>query len=138
MTYEEIKERVYEHLSENLTAKEIIAIHNHYCDTNSYEDHIYNNDEEFFEIFFPNPSFRTTASLLEYSDYNLTHDYVQFNGYGNLESFNAGDIDNYICYGDLAKNIVRNLENYRDMLEIDFYWEIEESLAKLEDEEEND
>lgn len=45
----------------------------------------FDNDEEFYNSFFlDNPM--ELARAIYYGDYEYWHDYVRFNGYGNLES----------------------------------------------------
>ena len=45
----------------------------------------WDNDEEFFNTFFYNDPMEL-ARAIYYGDYNYSHDYVRFNGYGNLET----------------------------------------------------
>lgn len=45
----------------------------------------FDNDEEFFNTFFYNNPMEL-ARAIYYGDYEFWHDYVRFNGYGNLES----------------------------------------------------
>ena len=44
------------------------------------------NDEEFFNTFFDNPMEAIRATY--YGNYNYNDDYVKFNGYGNIDSYN--------------------------------------------------
>ena len=45
----------------------------------------FDNDDEFYQSFFlDNPM--ELARAIYYGDYNYCHDYVRFNGYGNLET----------------------------------------------------
>jgi hypothetical protein len=47
---------------------------------------IMNNDEEFFEIYFDGKPMEAVRAA-HYGNYNYTDEYVRFDGYGNLESF---------------------------------------------------
>ena len=45
----------------------------------------FDNDDEFYQSFFlDNP--KELARAIYYGNYNYCHDYVRFNGYGNLET----------------------------------------------------
>lgn len=70
------------------TESQLIELNNAYCQSaNYYDDEIYNNDEDFFGTFYPNPGDGLkVAQAIFYGNYNYSHDYVKFNGYGNLES----------------------------------------------------
>ena len=63
---------------------------------NSYDssfDHlaVMENNEEFFDIYFPNNPAEAVRSAL-YGDYRYTDDYVRFNGYRNLESLTEWEL----------------------------------------------
>lgn len=45
------------------------------------------NDEDFFDIFFGQDVMGAVRAV-QYGDYNINDDYVGFDGYGNLVSFN--------------------------------------------------
>ena len=48
------------------------------------------NDEDFFDIFFGQDVMGAVRAV-QYGDYNINDDYVGFDGYGNLVSFNYSD-----------------------------------------------
>lgn len=48
------------------------------------------NDEDFFDIFFGR-NVMGAVRAVQYGDYNINDDYVEFDGYGNLVSFNYQD-----------------------------------------------
>lgn len=53
------------------------------------------NDEEFFEIHFAgNPLEAVRAA--QYGDYKYSDDYVRFDGYANLESFDKWEYENLL------------------------------------------
>lgn len=58
-------------------------------------DHLeyWNNDEEFFEVFFEGKSPMEVARAICYGDYKYSDDYVKFNGYGNLVSYNQWELE---------------------------------------------
>ena len=104
-------------------------------DINSYNgslEHLdfYENDEEFFEMFFHNnPMEAVRASF--YGDYRYCDDYVRFNGYGNLESFSEYDLIEE-CK-DYINDIVEELDNCWESLYI-----YDDELVKLLEEEEEE
>ena len=65
-----------------------LTLHNEYCDSNRSDDHIYSFDETFFDMFYYNKPMHSARAVL-FGDVNWSHDYVQFNGYGNLETSNS-------------------------------------------------
>jgi hypothetical protein len=76
----------------DFTACEIFELNNTYCiSANYHDDMIYeNSDEEINEIFHgksPIEIMRLTA----YGDYNYSHDYFRFDGYGNIQSLSTLD-----------------------------------------------
>lgn len=51
---------------------------------------VYENDEEFFETFFNNKPMEAVRAA-QYGDYKFNHEYVTFDGYGNLQSYSWFD-----------------------------------------------
>ena len=90
---------------EQMNSSEIMDLNNRLCDELNYHDHvIYSNDDEFLEMF-------DKTSLVQrvcYGDYNYTHDFVWFDGYGNFQSDNFLTTDNL---PDLLDNIVNEIYN---------------------------
>lgn len=70
---------------------ELIQLNNTYCQNISSEDEVWANDEEFFNIFFENKTNEALRAAY-FGDYNWSHNYVKFNGYGNLESFDYFEV----------------------------------------------
>lgn len=62
----------------------------------------YPNDEDFFDTFFSHDVMGAVRAI-QYGDYNLNDDYVGFDGYGNLVSFN------YLVYIDELKEEVEEI-----------------------------
>jgi len=111
-------EEVLEYL-ETLDDSDTIAAHNQYCQNNRYEDEIYNNDEYFFNEYFLNNVIAAVRAV-SYGEYSYGHEYVKFNGYGNLESFSSPS-----KHVDLTAKANDILENERDysFLDLDLDWE---------------
>lgn len=55
-------------------------------------DSVYDNDEDSINMMFDNTHDALRAAF--YGDYNPSHTYFTFNGYGNLQSFEYLDSDN--------------------------------------------
>ena len=70
-----------------MDASELIQLNNEYCmSINAPDSEIYTNDEEFFITFFSDSPMRLAQAIC-YGDYHYYHEFVRFNGYGNLETF---------------------------------------------------
>lgn len=102
-------EKIYKYIEldyNNLDENEIISLWNEYCsEERNGEDEILDNDEDFFNTYFENnPESAVKAAL--YGDYRYMDKYVQFNGYGNLDSFN--DAMDVIDETELIKWLIDN------------------------------
>ncbi len=65
----------------------LIELHNAHCEeSNHMDNYIHLNDEEFFETYFTKAIDAIRAC--SFGDYRYHDDFVQFNGYANLETFN--------------------------------------------------
>lgn len=97
----------------------IIQFHNEYCQRNSYEDEIFNNDDEFFDMFFSDTISAIRAT--QYGEYSYSDNYVVFNGQGNLDTSN--NPTDFIDYDALASDAMDNPEEYEiefiDPLDLD-------------------
>ncbi len=105
-------ESVKEYLND-LSGDDLLNIHNEYCREHDPDNEIYNNDEEFFSVFFNNPLDAVRAVC--YGEYNYTDEYVKFDGYANLESFDEHEIIDYVDIDELAEDILKNPRNYYDI-----------------------
>ena len=94
---------------------------------------VYENDEEFFEMFFQNKPMDAVRATC-YGDYKYNDEYVRFDVYGNLES-----LDDFEYEGELKDNINEILdelmENYNNIY---LPAEIEEIFNNFEEEEEEE
>jgi hypothetical protein len=68
---------------------ELVQLNNLYCQsTNCFDNEIYGNDDDFMETFFGRGTApMRLAQAIYYGDYHYYHEFVRFNGYGNLETF---------------------------------------------------
>jgi len=116
-------EAITEYLNE-LSTDDLVAIHNEYCQSCNYsDDEIFNNDEDFFTTYFENNVLGAVRAC-SYGEFQYSHDYVKFNGYGNLDSFN--NPTEYVDIAAIAADILENEENYN-------YIELEEVEEETED-----
>lgn len=98
----------------DLSSSELVSIHNEYCNNNNMDDTIYSNDEEFFSTFFDNDVIKAVRAA-SYGEYKFSDEWVMFNGYANLESFDYPN--DRIDITELANNIQDNPNNYDIELE---------------------
>ena len=89
----------------------LIDLNNTYCDScNIPDNHIYNNDEEFFEML--DWSGLRVAQAVFYGNYNYSHAWVTFDGYGNLQSYHYFTTEELV---ELPKVMAEYIaENYND------------------------
>lgn len=94
---------------EELDDRDLVAIHNEYCESVGYaDDKIYVNDEDFFECYFSDKM--SAIRAICYGEYTYTDDYVVFNGYANLDTFTSPY--EYVDIPAIARDILENPENY--------------------------
>lgn len=115
-----MKENVKEYLLNNLEElKELVEEINAY--NNEFEDlAVYENDDEFFDLFFQSPMDAVRACY--YGNYNYCDDYVKINTYGNVNSCNEWEyeeelqnrIDDVIDY---LENEEYFQETYKELIE---------------------
>lgn len=102
-------EAITEYL-QNLTNNELISIHNEFCQSqNNSDNEIYNNEDDFFETYFGSKTLDAVRAVC-YGDYRYTDEFVMFDGYANLQSFNSPS--SYVDISDIANDILENSENY--------------------------
>lgn len=81
-------EKIFKYIEldfENMSDSEKVGYWNEMCSETSQENEIYDFDEDFFETFFSGKPYEA-ARATAFGDVNWGHDYVTFNGYGNLET----------------------------------------------------
>jgi hypothetical protein len=95
-----------------MTQDELIQLNNQYCQQiNASDDEVYSNDEEFFEVFFADKVLEAVRAV-SYGDYQYSHDYVKFNGYGNLESFSYFEVKDLCELPEVMAEYIH--ENFSD------------------------
>lgn len=106
----------------------LLRAYSEYASNNGY-DSVYDNDDESINMMFTDSHDAIRSAF--YGDYNPSHAYFTFNGYGNLQSFEYLDSDNSpIDIEELAQWIIDN-ESY-DEYDIDVMT-IDDMLASIED-----
>ena len=102
-----------------MDSSEIFDLNNRFCDSANYScDQLFMNDDEFFEIFFSKSIDAVRA--VHFGDYNWSHDYVMFDGYGNLQSYSYLDYNNLPDMPlNIAEYISDNFHEFSDLLKTD-------------------
>ena len=126
-------ERIREYLLNDVEELEIIVKEINGWDGTLDWLEAYENDEEFFDVFFAN----TLDAIRSVQDgnYNYSDDLVRLDGYGNLESFDRWEYED-----ELKDNIDDIIERLLSVYyEIDVREELEELIEEyLEEEEEEE
>lgn len=107
----------------------LINVWNEYCSEENMDDYIYNNDEYTLQDMFngnQNPVDEALRAAF-YGDYRYCDDYVVFNAYGNLKSYDKYNVEEQIDFDTLADYIMDN-----DCREIQDVW-IEDIYGDFED-----
>lgn len=93
---------------------------------------VYENDEEFFDIFFANNP-AEVARAIYYGDFNYNDEYIKFNGYGNLETLSEYDYEELLK--ENVEEVIDCLIKYVEHISIDNE-ELDDLLSQyFEDEE---
>jgi hypothetical protein len=113
------KEQVIDVIN-NMDCEELVQLNNEYCEAiNGMDSMIYSNDDDFLD-----ESFNTKADLaraITYGDYRYMDNWVTFNGYGNLESFQYMGTNNLCELVEvIAEYVVENPSEFTQFDEIDF------------------
>jgi hypothetical protein len=98
---------------ENMTSSELIDLNNTYCQSANYCDsEIYSNDEETLQMFFGN-NILWAIQATQYGKYNYHHNWIKFNGYGNLDSFDRMTTEELCEFPEtIAEYIVENEQDF--------------------------
>lgn len=113
-----MKEQIIE-IMNNMTSDQLVELNNKYCQELNYDSgEIYINDEDFFNTFFENNPMEVARATF-YGEYNFSHDYVIFNGYGNLVTFNYMDTDRLVdSVETMAEEIAYRIEDFEDVIRL--------------------
>ncbi len=107
----------------------LVDVWNEYCQEQNMDDYIYNNDEYTLQDMFGGSENPVNEALRAafYGNYRYSDDYVMFDAYANLKSFDEYDVENNIDFDTLADYIMNN-----DCREIQEVW-IEDIHGDFED-----
>lgn len=103
-----------------MDSNDLVQLNNEYCEAiNGTDSFIYSNDDDFLEDYFNTKS--DLARAIFYGDFRYMDNWVTFNGYGNLESFQYMDTDK-ICesVSVIAEYILENPQEFTQFDDIDF------------------
>lgn len=104
MTREKIMESI-----NNMADDNVINAWNECIKGKGYtDDRIYDNDYDFLDTFFDSPS--AAVHAIEHGHYRSNDNYVTFDGYGNLQSFNFWETSYAIDVAILADWFLENPE----------------------------
>ena len=93
MNETEKKQKLVDYIN-GMGIEEKIALHNTYCDAaNCMDDCIYTMDE--MEEILDGVDKWELARMVQFGDFDCTKDFWGFNGYGNLDSYDALDLPIY-------------------------------------------
>jgi hypothetical protein len=102
-----------------MSSSDIFDLNNRFCESANYHDsYFYMNDEEFFETYFNKPIDAVRAC--HFGKWSFADDFVQFNGYGNLESFaylSADELPDNVQ--NIAEYVADNIEEFSDLFTTD-------------------
>jgi len=126
---EKIKE-----LLNTLDSSTLITTWNEYCADECMEDYIHSNDEYFFEEMFEKADEAVWAVC--FGNYDYEDDYVVFNGYGNLDTFNFSDDENCPIDIDVLADWINDNDGCDAISEEEGYDEIFDNEEDDEDDEE--
>lgn len=119
---------------ENFTSSEIFELNNTFCiEANYHDDMIHELDDYTLDEIFHGQTPSQIIKQTAYGDFNYSHDYFRFDGYGNLESLSFLDVSSL---PDFVGNIVDFiLENPSEFSSI--FVDLEELLEIATENEEN-
>ena len=125
---ENLKKQIVNEINE-MSQSDLITLNNIYArEVQFSQDEIFENDEEFFNIFFEN-NVISAVQCVCYGDYRYSDNLVKFNGYGNLESFNYMS-QNYLC--ELPETMAEDIINKFEEFEYLFSNELSEQINQYE------
>lgn len=112
---------------EAMDMEDLIQLNNIYAREiqGNFDNEIWENDEEFFNSFFDNKVIEAVRSV-SFGDYRYNDNYVMFNGYGNLESFNYFGIEDLCEIPEtMAEYIFENFSEFEHLFSDELKEEIE-------------
>jgi hypothetical protein len=101
-------------------SNELVNLNNTYCyETDQTDDLIHSNDTDFFDVNFSGKIMEAVRAV-SYGDYNYMHDYVKFNGYGNLVTMDSVNVEDLCESVDIiAEHVAENFKCYDHLFDIE-------------------
>lgn len=98
-----------------MNSEQIFELNNKFCEIEKYDnDYYYINDDYFLNEMFTEKI--DVARAVQYGDYNIHHEFVKFDGYGNLESTDFLDWEDLPdTLENIAECIVENYEDFESL-----------------------
>ena len=88
-----IKQKIVDYIN-GMGVEEKIALHNTYCDAaNCMDDCIYEMND--LEVILDGVDKWELVRMIRFGDFDFMKDFWGFNGYGNLDSYNAWELPIY-------------------------------------------
>lgn len=85
---------IFEEIND-MTEQSLLTLNNFYCESiNDMDSIVYSNDEEFFNLLLWDGM--RVAQAVFYGDYNYSHNWVTFDGYGNFKSYQYFSINELV------------------------------------------
>lgn len=84
--------KIKDYILENCNLFDLVRDINSYNGRFTDEYDFYENDEEFFDLFYANRPYEL-ARAINYGEYNFMDEYVYINVYGNLYSTNESEVE---------------------------------------------
>jgi hypothetical protein len=111
-----MKAREIKKAIDQMNENQLVELNNMYCQEFGYNDNeVYSNDEDFFNTFFEGKPMEVARSTF-YGDYDFSHYYVMFTGYGNLKTFHTMDIEKLVDSVEvMAENIADRFEDFENI-----------------------
>lgn len=113
------KQQVIDIINE-MDCSDLVQLNNEYCEAiNGMDSNIYSNDNDFLEDYFNTKA--DLARAITYGDFRYMDNWVRFDGYGNLESFNYMSQDQLCELVEvIAEYICENPSEFTQFDNIDF------------------
>jgi hypothetical protein len=101
-----------------MSESNLIDLNNLYCESiNAPDSIVYSNDEEFFDML--NWSGLRVAQATFYGDYNYSHAWVTFNGYGNFQSYHYFTVEQLVELPKvMAEYICEDYNNFSHLFSV--------------------
>jgi hypothetical protein len=102
-----------------MDSSDLIDLNNIYCQEKNLEDEVWTNEDEFFEVFFSDTKPLDLLRSAYYGNYKTSDNYVKFNGYGNLESFDYFEVKDLVDSPEvIAEHIKENPRDYKHLFDL--------------------